>query len=58
MARNFNGEAGFADAAWSGQGQEADAGAPQQVRYFGCFPFPSDERREWNRQGAGMGRVR
>ncbi len=53
------GEAGLADAAGAGQGQEAHVGAAQQLDSRVHLPFAADERGQRDRQGwAGPNLVR
>ena len=54
LLRDPQGEARLADAAGTGQGQEADAVAAQQVAHGGDLGVPTDEGREGDRQGRGV----
>jgi hypothetical protein len=50
---DLEGQAGLADAAEAGQGDEAHLGTSEQVADGRQVPLPSHERRERERQGAG-----
>ncbi len=58
VGRRRQGQAGLADAAGAGQGQEADVAAAQQVADRGDLPLPADQRRHRRRQPGRPGRSR